>query len=550
MEDILKLKAVLSRLLLCLVCTCVRALNKGRKEKRGKGGEIQNMVKALSASYPFRLSALIPLFLCCSSFLSAQESDRELRGVWIATVLNIDYPQNPTVNAATLQADFKSQLYRLRQTGINAIFVQVRPAGDAIYPSKHAPWSAWLTGVQGKAPVSNFDPLAYMIQTAHAQGIELHAWVNPYRVAMTLDSLNFAPDHLYHRHRDWVRTYAGRRYLDPGLPAVRAHLGEVIDELVANYDLDGIHFDDYFYPYPQAGTPFPDSETFRRYGGSRRLEDWRRDNVNNFIAETHRRIKAVKPWVYFGVSPFGVWRNRSQDPVAGSATRASVSSYDDLYGDALAWARAGTVDYLLPQLYWSMDFPAASYRTLANWWAANTPAGVALYAGHAAYKVGTDPDDAWNTLEELPRQVAYNHQLPAMQGSVYFSTKSILLNPAGLAQRMADLYVTPALLPTRPAPFPAIPQKVKVYKPKQTEKGMLVVWEVDKTVPKSELPHYFALYRSSTSTPLTLLHRTPYQQGCHRLHYYDATADPAVKYDYKVVALDRWHRPLNAPLAR
>jgi uncharacterized lipoprotein YddW (UPF0748 family) len=468
----------------------------------------------------------------------------------MATVLNIDYPQNPTVNSATLQADFKSQLYRLRQAGINTIFVQVRPAGDAIYPSKHAPWSEWLTGVQGKAPVSDFDPLAYMIQMAHAQSVELHAWVNPYRVAMTLDSLSFAPDHLYHQRPDWIRTYSGRRYLDPGLPEVRAHLGEVIDELVANYDLDGIHFDDYFYPYPKAGVPFPDEDTFNRYGGSRGLADWRRDNVNTFVAETQQRIKAAKPWMQFGISPFGVWRNQAQDPVMGSDTRASVSSYDDLYGDALSWARAGTVDYLLPQLYWSMDYAPAGYRILANWWAANTPKNIALYAGHAAYKVGNNADEAWNSLEEMPRQVEYNNQLPAMKGSVYFSTKSILLNPSGLTQCMADVYPTPALLPARTSSTAVIPMTVKVYKPKRTDEGMLVVWEVEKTIPKSEVPHYFAIYRSSDSTPMSLLYRTPYGQGCHRLHYYDDTADPAVKYDYKVVALDRWHRVVNRRFAR
>lgn len=533
MEDTLRSKNAFFPLLLSLLCTCGRALR--REIHLGK------------------LKQVVLFMVCAGGFLPllhAQTAGRELRGVWMATVLNIDYPQNPTVNAATLQADFKSQLYRLRQAGMNTVFVQVRPAGDAIYPSNYAPWSEWLTGVQGKAPVSNFDPLAFMIKTAHAQGIELHAWVNPYRVAMTLDSLNFAPNHIYHQHPDWIRAYAGRRYLDPGLPEVRAHLGKVIDELVANYDLDGIHFDDYFYPYPQAGVPFPDLETYRRYGGNRRLADWRRENVNTFVAETYQRIKAAKPWVQFGISPFGVWRNQAQDPVMGSATRASVSSYDDLYGDALAWARTGTVDYLLPQLYWSMEYAPAGYRVLADWWAVNTPRSIALYVGHAAYKVGNNADEAWNSLEELPRQVAYNQQLSPLRGSVYFSAKSILLNPAGLAQRMEDLYPVPALLPVRVAPQAVKPMKVKVYKPRKTDKGMLVVWEVDKKLPKPELPHYFAVYRSSNSTPMTLLHRTPYGQGCHRLHYYDAAADPAVKYDYKVVAMDRWHREMNYPVAR
>lgn len=486
---------------------------------------------------------LISLFCTCGR---AQTADRELRGIWMATVLNIDYPQTPTPSAATLQADFKSQLYRLRQAGMNAIFVQVRSAGDAIYPSKLAPWSEWLTGEQGKAPVSNFDPLVYMIETAHAQGVELHAWVNPYRVAMTLDSLDKAPNHLLNTHPEWCRAYNGRRYLDPGLPEVRAHLGEVIDELVANYDIDGVHFDDYFYPYPAAGQPFPDQETFARYGRSQQLADWRRSNVNTFVSETHQRIKAKKPWVHFGISPFGVWRNQSQDPARGSATRASVSSYDNLYGDALHWANNGTVDYLLPQLYWSMDYAPAGYRVLANWWAANTPAKTMLYAGHAAYKVGTDAADPepWNTLEELPTQIAYNRQLPAMRGSVFFSTKSILLNPAGLAQRMADVFPAPALLPERVAPTPVVPRKVKVYKPRRTDKGTLLVWEVNKKLPEEDLPYYYAIYRSSPSTPPTLLHKTPYGQGCHRLHYYDEAADEAVKYGYQVVPLDRWHRAL------
>ncbi len=508
--------------------------------------DITDLVK-----WPRTALALLLITLLCTSVRAQKTQDRELRGVWMATVLNIDYPQSPTPSAATLQADFKSQLYRLRQTGINTLFVQVRPAGDALYPSKYAPWSEWLTGVQGKAPVSNFDPLAYMIETAHAQGIELHAWVNPYRVAMTMDSLDKAPNHLLNTHPEWVRTYGGRRYLDPGLPEVRAHLGDVIDELVANYDLDGVHFDDYFYPYPTAGEPFPDQETFRRYGGSRQLGDWRRDNVNTFVAETHRRIKAAKPWVHFGISPFGVWRNLGQDPARGSATRASVSSYDDLYGDALHWAKQGTVDYLLPQLYWSMDYAPASYRILANWWTDHTPPGVGLYVGHAAYKVGNNADEAWDSLEELPRQVAYNQQLPELSGSVYFSSKSILLNRAGLAQRMADLYPLPTLLPVRTAPSPVKPVKVKVFKPKKTEKGMLLVWEVNKKLPEAELPHYYAIYRGTRTTPMQLLHRTPYgQKGCRRLHFYDKQADPAVKYVYKVVGMDRFHRALAERLAR
>ena len=519
------------------------------------------MEDTLAYRWPIgRLALLLVLPLLCTcvraqpSETTAQPNppapERELRGVWLASVLNIDYPKVPTPSAATLRAEFRSQVYRLRQAGVNAVFVQVRPAGDALYPSRHAPWSRWLTGEQGKPPVSGYDPLAAMIDEAHAQGIELHAWVNPYRLTMTLDTSHLHPSHLYYTQPTWVRTYGDRRYLDPGLPAVRAHLGEVIDELVAGYDLDGIHFDDYFYPYPVTGQDFPDQDTYRRYGGSRRLADWRRDNVDTFVAETQRRIKAAKPWVQFGVSPYGVWRNEAQDPTRGSATRASVSSYDDLYGDALAWARAGTVDYLLPQLYWSMDYPAAGYRTLARWWAANVPPAVALYAGHAAYKVGNNADTAWDDPAELPRQVALNRSLPRLSGSVYFSARSILEQPNGLALDMAALYPRPALLPARPGPAPPAAVTVKTYRPRSTDRGAQLVWEVDDDLTTEELPHYYAIYGRAPDGKSRLLHRTPYGQGCHRLHYYDPDNTDGRGTDYVVVPLDRYHRPLTANVAR
>ena len=481
---------------------------------------------------------------------SSTAPDRELRAVWMASVLNIDYPSSPTPSAATLQADFRSQLYRLRQAGINTLYVQVRPAGDALYPSALAPWSEYLTGRQGKAPTDGFDPLAYIIETAHARGVEVHAWVNPYRVAMNTDSVARHPKHLLSTHPEWIHTYGGRQYLDPGLPAVRAHLGKVIDELVANYDLDGVHFDDYFYPYPKAGEDFPDSLTFRQYGGSMARDYWRRENVNTFVAETHRRIKAAKPWVQFGVSPFGVWRNRAQDPARGSDTRAGATSYDDLHADALQWARAGTVDYLAPQLYWSMDYPAASHRTLANWWAQNTPATVNLYFGHAAYKVRDNADAAWNDLQEIPHQIAYTRQLPAVGGSAFFSARSIFNSRNGLAPELAKVYARPALHPERLAPTPVVGVRVKTFKPKATEEGQLIIWEVDKKLPEENLPHYYAIYRGPKGEAAEMIHRTPFGLNCRRLHYYDKATTGKTKLLYRVVPMDRYHRPLVDLVAR
>lgn len=492
---------------------------------------------------------LILLFCTC---VRAQTPDRELRGVWMASVLNIDYPQNATPSAATLRADFDSQLYRLRQSGINVIYLQVRPAGDALYKSRLAPWSKWLTGEQGKPPVSGFDPLAHAIEAAHKVGVEIHAWVNPYRAAMSTDISQLAPSHLYFQHPDWVHTYGDRMYLDPGIPAVREHLGQVIDELVKGYDLDGVHFDDYFYPYPRAGEPFPDSLTFATYGGSQRLPDWRRSNVNIFVSETHRRIKAAKPWVQFGVSPFGVWRNLSQDPVAGSATRASVSSYDDLYGDALGWARSGTVDYLLPQLYWSMDFAPASHRVLADWWAKHTPENVGLLVGHAAYKVNDNAaDSVWYDPAEIPRQIANTRRVNRLSGSVYFSTKSLLYGPAGLQQSLRQAYQSPTILPARSAAQPVVGMKVKIRKPKKTEAGNLLIWEVNKDLSPEALPYYYAIYRRAGKEGAeSLIHRTPYGLACHQLNFLDAFPVAGTKFTYRVVPMDRWHREMVEVVAR
>ncbi|MEM7571777.1 MAG: family 10 glycosylhydrolase [Bacteroidota bacterium] len=477
----------------------------------------------------------------------AASPEREMRGVWMATVLNIDYPSRPTTSAATLQAEFRSQLGRLKRIGINTIFLQVRPAADALYQSNLAPWSKWLTGQQGVAPSSQFDPLAFAIEEAHHQGIELHAWINPYRVAMDLDSLTLAGNHVFYQHRDWVHIYGNRMYLDPGLPQVQTHLLEIVQELVANYDLDGIHFDDYFYPYPISGQEFPDSLTYRQYG--RRFPDrasWRRNNVNELVARIHRSIQATKPWVQFGISPFGVWRNQSDDP-RGSATQAQSTSYDGLYGDALRWAADGTVDYLMPQLYWSIGYEPADYELLLDWWTENTAPSTQIYVGQAAYKVGNNHDTRWDELEQIPRQIDLNRRNSRVSGSVFFSAKSLLQSPVEFDQRLADLYLDPVLMPKRLNPSGSAPSPPKLRRVRIKERGPMLVWEVDKEVPDSQLPYYFAIYRSRAGEDLELLDVSPFGQGCRLYHYFDESAEPEVDYEYVVRAMDRWHRQ-SAPL--
>lgn len=477
----------------------------------------------------------------------APAPERELRGAWLATVLNIDYPRRPTIDAATLRAEYKSQLTRLRKLGINAIFVQVRSVGDAFYPSELAPWSRWLTGRQGLAPALDFDPLAYLVEESHAQGIAFHAWVNPYRMSTDLDTLALADDHLFYRHRDWVHRYGDRLYLDPGLPEVRGHLLAVIGEIVDRYAVDGIHFDDYFYPYPKPDEQFPDSMTFARYGDGRMsLGDWRRSNVNAFVEQVHDLIRRKKPWVQFGISPFGVWRNQDRDP-AGSATRAFATSYDDLYADALAWSRAGTIDYLAPQLYWHLGFAAADYGTLLDWWTENLPASTKLIVGHAAYKVGTDRELAWHDLEEIPRQIDRNRRGGRVAGSIFFSTKSLLDSPVELDARLADVYTSPRLLPPQAAPPSAGPPPLapRLQKVRASPRGPLLVWEAAKDTPDEDLPYYYAVYRQAEpEAAAELIHVTPFAQNCRRLHFYDEDASLANGKlpTYEVRALDRYHR--------
>jgi len=392
-----------------------------------------------------------------------------------------------------------------------------------------------------------------MIKEAHAHGMEFHAWINPYRVTVNLDTFALAPNNVFHQHRDWVLRYGNRLYLDPGLPQVQAHILAVIEEILVNYPLNGIHFDDYFYPYPRQGEFFPDQQTFDLYGTRfETKEDWRRDNVNVLVRNISELVEAKKPWVKFGISPFGVWRNSSRDP-KGSNTRAFATSYDDLYGDALLWAREGTVDYLVPQLYWNIGFPAADYAHLLDWWSRNTGGDTKLYIGHAAYKVGTDDEPAWNSLEELPRQINLNRGNPRVAGSLFFSTKSLLESPFGLGDRLRDMYTQRRLLPQHPDAPGGPPPTPRLGKVKDSERGPLLVWSMDKKMAVEDLPYYYAIYRSSATEggAQTLIHVTPFEQGCHRYHFYDESANaPAASYQYEVRAVDRWHRESNTILAK
>ncbi|MDR7371020.1 family 10 glycosylhydrolase [Flavobacterium aquidurense] len=373
----------------------------------------------------------------------------EFRGVWIASVVNIDWPKTAADIVEKEKADYLEILNTYKQLNYNAVIVQIRSVGDAFYPSELAPWSRFLTGKEGQAPSPYYDALAWMINEAHARGFEFHAWLNPYRATFDLNKQLLSPNHDVFKHPEWMIEYGGKVYYNPALPEVQEHLTKVVKEVVDKYDIDAIHFDDYFYPYTVPGKTFNDAASYKKYGAGLSLADWRRANVNNFVHTISTTIKASKPWVQFGISPFGVWRNKSQDP-KGSETQ-STSNYDDLYADPILWMDQKWIDYILPQLYWSMNNPRASYSKLVKWWSENANDNTALYIGHATYKIRGDGDKSWNFANEIPNQVDYARSFKKVGGSAYYSAKWFMNKNYDIARLLEEnQYKYPAL----PAPVP------------------------------------------------------------------------------------------------
>lgn len=371
----------------------------------------------------------------------------EFRGVWVATVDNIDWPSKKTLTVAEQKAEFIRLLDMHQRNGMNAVVVQVRPAGDALYPSQYEPWSEFLTGKQGLPPSPLYDPLEFMISETHKRGMEFHAWLNPYRAVFNILKSSVSPAHLTKTHPEWFLIYGDKKYFNPGLPQVREHLAHVVKDLVSRYELDGIHMDDYFYPYRIAGKEFPDQKDFEKYGKGLNKEVWRRSNCDSVILLIHNIVRSVNPHIKFGISPFGVWRNKSQDAM-GSDTRAGQTNYDDLYADILLWLQKGWIDYVVPQLYWERGHKLADYDILLDWWNEHSY-GKHLYIGQGIYRGGSNP--AWRDPNEIPKQIAALRSYPTTQGSVYFSSKTFEKNPLGWSDSLRNLYYHyPALVPPMP----------------------------------------------------------------------------------------------------
>lgn len=353
----------------------------------------------------------------------AVHAQTELRGVWVATAANLDYPSHQTTDSSVLRAEADKILDECNSLGMNAVFFQVRPSGDSLYPGKLYPWSHYLTGQQGLPPSDSFDVLKYWTDAAHNLGMELHAWINPYRVS-TAASLTLAENNPARIHPDWVIKYQNGLYLDPGIPDAKSYVIEGIKEIVDNYDVDGIHFDDYFYP----GKDFDDSKSYADYGNNINKDDWRRSNTEALIKEASDAVHSSNKDMVFGVSPCGIWANKSMAE-NGSDTKG-ISAYYDMYADTLKWARENYIDYIAPQIYWYEGFEAADYTILSTWWQNQlSDCDTKLYIGLGDYrmdKFGSDNTSPWYNGNEILRQIQYNAAAEGIDGEIHFRYSSII----------------------------------------------------------------------------------------------------------------------------
>ncbi|GAA0608697.1 glycoside hydrolase family 10 protein [Streptomyces crystallinus] len=365
----------------------------------------------------------------------------EFRGTWLATVSNLDWPSQPGLPPERQQAELLAHLDRAAALRLNVVALQVRPTADALWASPYEPWSQYLSGVQGQDP--GWDPLGTAVREAHRRGLELHAWFNPYRVANHTDPSRLVPTHPARLHPDWVVAYGGKLYYNPGIPEVRHFVQDAMLDAVARYDVDAVHWDDYFYPYPVAGQAFADDDAYARYGaGFPDRAAWRRDNIDRLVRETAARIKQTARRVKFGISPFAVWRNAATDPL-GSPTTAGVQTYDDLHADTRKWVREHWIDYICPQVYWNIGFQAADYAKLVPWWdAVARGSGTQLIIGEALYKAGNPAQPpAWQDPAELSRHLTLARKYPSVRGHCFFSAKDVAEDRIGaMARVVADHY--------------------------------------------------------------------------------------------------------------
>jgi uncharacterized lipoprotein YddW (UPF0748 family) len=397
---------------------------------------------------------------------------REFRGVWVATVDNIDWPSKPGLSTRDQQRELRALFDRAADLRLNAVIFQVRPSADALYQSKLEPWSTFLTGRQGRAPKPSWDPLSFAVKEAHARGMELHAWFNPYRAKHPADKSPAASTHVSRARPELVRRYGTYLWMDPGDQRVRQQTLRVVLDVVRRYDIDGAHIDDYFYPYPEGSADFPDETSYRRYteaGGMLARGDWRRANVDSLVHELYVEIKRIKPWVKFGISPFGIWRPGYPTSVRG------LDAYDRLYADARKWMNEGWADYFTPQLYWRTDAPEQRYLDLLAWWIGENRMGRHVWPGNFTSRATTAARSVW-APSEVVAQMLLTRQQPGASGNVHFSMKAFGLSSVLSTVLASDVYADRALVPPSPWLADSAPPQ-----PRVTAKRSSMRWELSLT---------------------------------------------------------------------
>ena len=490
-----------------------------------------------------RILALVLLLNSFSAIGMAQTAPpkREMRAVWVVTLANLDWPSSAGLSVYRQQQEFIHLLNRMQIMGMNAIMVQVRPAGDAFYPSKLVPWSQYLAGKQGKAPVPYYDPLAFMVQECHARNIEFHAWFNPFRALSNVRFSTIAASNPLNHHSDWFYQYGNSKYFDPGQPQARDYITQVIMEVVRNYDIDGVHLDDYFYPYPLAGQAIPDEASYRRYASHAQTKAaWRRQNVDNFIATLSDSIYLEKQWVKFGVSPFGVWRNAAQD-TRGSDTHRALSAYDELYADARKWLDLGWVDYLAPQLYWGINGQRASYSTLLEWWSKQAPKRH-IYIGHGIHKMQNAVVPSWATASEFMAQVDLCRKNRGASGDIWFRASTLLSNSGGFSHQLRQRrYNTPAMVPTMPWLDSIPPNRPRNFSCQYTDEAVVLSWRQPTPASDLEVANYYVVYRFEAGQEYNLEDPTHILSLRKEKYYVDTEIEIGKNYVYVVTAVDRMH---------
>ncbi len=492
------------------------------------------MIKYLDSTYK-KIYLVIFLLLTNILVLNAYTTKkREFRGAWIQCV-NGQFQGLPIQK---IQKMLITQLDKLQQIGVNAIIFQVRAECDALYQSKYEPWSRFLTGKQGTPPNPYWDPLQWMIEQCHKRGMELHAWINPYR-AKTKTTKQLAISHIAIQKPERIFEYDGQYILNPGLPENADYICKIAEDIISRYDVDGFHIDDYFYPYPVAGKRIPDIKEFSNYGGGFGLiQDWRRDNVDRFIKKLYETVHRVKPWVKFGVSPFGIYRNQKNAPNIGSKT-FGLQNYDDLYADVLKWINNGWVDYCVPQLYWEIGNKVADYKELINWWnryAGNRP----LYIGEDVLRTAKAPDLKNPKYNQLPAKHYLHQKAENVQGTVLWYAASVVNNPGNYANILKNNYWrTPALQPLMPFIDDKAPKKPRRLKIKWTHNGCFLTWKAPKAKKWSDEAVKYVVYKFRKGEIIDIedpskIESITYNNAIHL--NYQATN---IKYKYVVTAIDR-----------